>query len=334
MATYKLIQDVEADDKLLGPLSFKQFVYALAALFMLYISYVLFAHHAGILDIVTMPIALFAGFLAYPFGKDQPTELWALSKLRFFLKPRHRIWAQSGVKELVTITVPKKIEMQKTNGLSQNEVKSRLQALASTIDSRGWAIKNVNVAYQSPLVNDDEDSDRLISPATLPQAVPEYDVPDSEDLFNDLANPIAQQFNRMLSADTSLRHRELIDNLNETRAEVAKRHKEPLVIGTPKQPTAAVSPSFEREIDAELKDAYQSSRAPLSNMHALRSKVAKTRSKPAAVIAPEPPLAAPQPDPVIMNLSKRNDLNVSVISKEADRAKPDNTGMVEVLIPH
>ena len=62
-------------------------------------------------------------------------------------------------------------------------------------------------------------------------------------------------------------------------------------------------------------------------MHALRSKVAKTRSKPAAVIAPEPPLAAPQPDPVIMNLSKRNDLNVNVISKEANRAKPDNTGI-------
>lgn len=334
MATYKLIQDVEADDKLLGPLSFKQFVYALVALFMLYISYVLFTHHAGILDIATMPIALFAGFLAYPFGKDQPTEVWALSKLRFILKPRHRIWAQSGVKELVTITVPKKIEIQKTNGLSQNEVKSRLQALASTIDSHGWAVKNINSTYQSPLI-DDEDSDRLISPSTLPQVVPEYDVPDSEDLFNDSANPIAQQFSRMLTADTSLRHRELIDNLNETRAEVAaKRREEPLVIGTPPKQTAAVSPAYEHVIDDELKNAYQSSRAPLSNMHAFRSKIYQSHGKKTDVVASEPPLAAPQPNPVIMNLSKRNDLNVSVISNEADRAKSNSTGTVEVLIPH
>ena len=71
----------------------------------------------------------------------------------------------------------------------------------------------------------EEDSDRLISPSTLPKAVPEYDVPDSEDLFNDSANPIAQQFNRMLTADTNSRHLQLIDHLNETRAEIASKRQ-------------------------------------------------------------------------------------------------------------
>src|ERR1700721_3632604 len=98
MASYKLIQDVEADDKLLGPLSFRQFLYALVAIFFLYISYLLYVHHGGILDIATIPVVLFAGFLAYPFGKDQPTEVWAIAKLRFLVKPRRRIWAQSGIK--------------------------------------------------------------------------------------------------------------------------------------------------------------------------------------------------------------------------------------------
>lgn len=332
MATYKLIQNIEADDKLLGPLSFKQFVYSLAAILMLYISYLLLTHHAGFLDIVTMPVALFAGFLAFPFGKDQPTEVWAIAKLRFFLKPRRRIWAQSGVKELVTITVPKKIDIQKTDGLSQTQVKSRLQALASTIDSHGWAIKNLGAAYQTPLANND-DSDRLISTSILPKEVPEYDVPDSEDLFNDSANPIAQQVNRMLTADSGLRRQELIEHLNETRAEVANKQAKSQTVSTLKQPTATAISASEDEIEEELKDAYQSSHAPLSNMHALRSKVVQTHNKTAATVAPKQPSTA-QSDPVIINLSKRNDLNVSVISNEADRAKPNDSGTVEVLIPH
>ncbi len=332
MATYKLIQNIEADDKLLGPLSFKQFIYTLASLFMLYISYLLLTHHAGFLDVVTMPIALFAGFLAFPFGKDQPTEVWAIAKLKFFLKPRRRIWAQSGVKELVTITAPKKIDIQKSNGLSQTQVKSRLEALASTIDSRGWAIKNIDSVYQTPLANAD-DSDRLISTSILPKAVPEYDVPDSEDLFNDSANPIAQQVNRMLTADTSSRRQELIEHLNETRAEVANKQAKGQVVITPQQPTAAAVAVPEDKIEEKLEDAYQSSHAPLSNMHALRSKVAQNHNKTAAAIVSEPPSTA-QPDPVIINLSKRNDLNVSVISNEADRAKSKDSGTVEVLIPH
>src|SRR4026207_498713 len=49
-----------------------------------------------------------------------------------------RIGAQRGAKELVTITVPKHVQIDYTNGLSQNEVHNRLRALADTIDSRGW----------------------------------------------------------------------------------------------------------------------------------------------------------------------------------------------------
>jgi hypothetical protein len=34
MATYKVIQDIEAEDKLVGPLSLKQFIFALIAIFL------------------------------------------------------------------------------------------------------------------------------------------------------------------------------------------------------------------------------------------------------------------------------------------------------------
>src|ERR1700689_4826621 len=135
MATYKVIQDIEAEDKILGPLTFRQFVYGLIAAFFCYICVICVTKGAAFLLVFFLPPALFTGFFAFPFGRDQPTEVWALAKIRFFLKPHRRTWDQSGVKELVTITVPKKVERILTNGLSQNEVQSRLKTLANTIDS-------------------------------------------------------------------------------------------------------------------------------------------------------------------------------------------------------
>ncbi|HEY1645185.1 MAG TPA: PrgI family protein [Candidatus Saccharimonadales bacterium] len=326
MATYKLIQDVEADDKLLGPLSFRQFIYALVCIFMLYVSFLLYTHHAEFLDIATLPIALGGGFFAFPFGKDQPTEVWALSKIRFFLKPRKRIWAQSGIKELVTITVPKKIEIQRTDGLSQTEVKSRLQALANTIDSRGWAVKNVSSVYQNPISSNGDGSDRLISAANLPNNTPDYEVTADEDLFDDQYNPIYQQVDQLLTAKTSEHHQELIEHLNEVRTDMASK------VSAPAATMTAVSLPTDNEIESELKSAYTTSHSPLNNMHALRQ-----AKQPAAVSSTPPePAVAPQStqptDPVIMNLSQRNDLNVNVISHEADRAKGKKSSSDEVLI--
>src|SRR5580658_8123021 len=107
MAIYKVLQDIEAEDKILGPLTLRQFIFGLITAFLLYICFICIAKGAPYLLVIFLPPALLAGFFAYPFGRDQPTEVWAVAKLRFLFKPRRRMWDQSGVKELVTITVPK-----------------------------------------------------------------------------------------------------------------------------------------------------------------------------------------------------------------------------------
>ncbi len=205
MATYKLIQDIEAEDHILGPLSFRQFVFALIAVFLFYMCFLVVAKHVPFLLVIFAPPALFFGFFAMPFGRDQPTEIWALAKLRFLFKPRKRIWDQSGVKELVTITVPKKIEHALTNGLGQEEVQSRLTALASTLDSRGWAIKNVdvNLFSQPGYLNANNTSDRLVAPTSLPSSDPVTDVHASDDIMDESNNPIAQHLDQMVQASTA-----------------------------------------------------------------------------------------------------------------------------------
>ena len=83
MATYKVIQDIEAEDKLLGPLTLKQFVYAGVTAICLYASFLALTKHVTFLLAIFLPPGLLTGFLAFPWKRDQPTEVWAVAKIRF-----------------------------------------------------------------------------------------------------------------------------------------------------------------------------------------------------------------------------------------------------------
>lgn len=205
MATYKVIQDIEAEDKFLGPLTLKQFVFAGAGVFFGYLSFFAVTKNAAILLIIFLPIALLGFFLAIPWSSDQPTEIWVLAKIRYKFKSKVRIWDQAGLEELVTITVPKKIEKQLTNGLDQTEVKSRLKALADTIDSRGWAIKHATVSdgYSTAMPQAGE---RLLDLGAIPTEVPDTNLAAYTDTMDE-TGPIAETFNHMIQ-ESSEHHKQ------------------------------------------------------------------------------------------------------------------------------
>lgn len=222
MAVYKVIQDVEAEDRLLGPLTLKGFIYAGVAAVLAYLNFRLLLAGGPIfvkipvILLLSFPMALFA-VLALPFGREQPTEVWLLSRVRFMLKPRKRIWNQSGLSNLVTITAPKQRERHLTKNLSENEVQNRLQALASTLDSRGWAVKNsdVNLATGSDYLFDSQGgSDRLIGTSSLPQDAPVLDVRASDDILDEKNNPTAQKFDQMMKEADASRKKHVQDKIN------------------------------------------------------------------------------------------------------------------------
>ncbi len=213
MATYTVIQDIEAEDKLLGPLSLRQFIYVIIVFAIGFIAFMVAKLNILLAIPFLIPMGFF-GLLAAPFGRDQSSEVWLLAKIRFMFKPRRRIWDQSGLKELVTITVPKQIERHLTDGLDQTQVKSRLSALASTLDSRGWAIKNVAAnTFALPayaLSGNTGTSDRLVDAATIPQAVPNYDVAASDDILDEQNNPTAQKLDSLITQSEQARRQNLI----------------------------------------------------------------------------------------------------------------------------
>lgn len=361
MATYKVIQDIEAEDKLVGPLTLRQFIYAGIAAVSLYLGFLSATKGAAFMLVLFVPIAGFTGFFAFPWGKDQPTEIWALAKLRFMLKPRRRVWDQSGAKELVTITAPKKVERQLTNGLNQDEVRSRLGALANTIDSRGWAIKNVNVNLNamSPAI---ATSDRLVDMNSLPQEVSSIDVRAADDMLDERANPIAQQFDNMINASSAAHRQQLLAQMQQPTVPATPQpaaaqppadywflHQPTPVPGQAtfvdasvvapgavqplSAPQAAIPTPEEEALVEKMKAENNSQSAAYGHMKVLKTPeelMAEDAARRAAAAA-KPPVT-PVNQAAIMNLASNDDLDVATIARQAQRASEGDDGEVVISL--
>jgi hypothetical protein len=362
-----MIQDIEAEDKILGPLTLRQFLFALAGSFLLYMDFLMVAKGVGFLLILFAPPTLFVVFFAIPFGRDQPTEVWALAKIRFFFKPRRRIWDQSGVKELVSITVPKKVERNLTNGLSQHEVKSRLSALANTIDSRGWAVKNVDInLYANPLGGLQNSSDRLIDIASLPREVPEYEVTAADDIMDERSNPIAQQFDHMINESAQVYRQQLVQQMNAPAivpgqptptapadywfAGQNSPQSNPFANQTvfsaptvltpaqslpaPPQPPTVAAPLDinEAAFMAKVRADEANEQVASSHLHTLQPLGDQPVAVAPPVATPVMQAASPAPsDPAILSLASNNDLNIATLAREAHKSKQGD-GDGEVVI--
>jgi hypothetical protein len=338
MATYKVIQDIEAEDKLIGWMTPRQAIYAAIVVVSAFICFMFATNGFWWAALPMLPHMVLFAVLAGPFVHDQPSEIWLLARIQFALKPRRRIWDQSGLKELVTITVPKKIERTLTDGLSQTEVKSRLQALANTIDSRGWAIKNVDMnLYTQPLYAT-ENNDRLIDTSAFPQEVPSYDLYASDDVLDEQANPTAQHMQQMINQSSQTHRQQIVTQM-----------QQPTQASAPQQnwfvdPASASGMSNQAIVDA---DAH----AILDTIHTKQRKEKETNNlghlrkidthpKPKAkkqVSSAEPKTAiqpAPKVDPVLVEQFARNDdLNVATIQRQVNKQEKDGTlGDNEVVI--
>lgn len=142
MAIYKVPQDVEAEDKLIGPFGFRQFIYLIIVAFACFVAFLL-AKISIVLIAIPLPFIVFFTAIALPLRKDQPTEVYLAALLQFYLKPKKRMWMPDGVLSTVDIIAPKIVEERRTKDLTQDEALERLNSLAQIMDTRGWAARGV-----------------------------------------------------------------------------------------------------------------------------------------------------------------------------------------------
>ncbi len=177
MATYKVPQDVEADDKLLGPFSFKQFIFLLIAVGLGALAYFLSTIFLP-LFIIPLPFGLFFLVLSLPLRKDQPVEVYLAAIISFYIKPRKKIWQPDGIIQTIEFDDQVPQEQELPANMSYEEASQRLSFLSNVIDTQGRSVSNM--IAKSPL------QDTVVSESTQ-----------IED-FQDPTNQTNQNFDRLL----------------------------------------------------------------------------------------------------------------------------------------
>ena len=157
MATYKVPQDVESEDRLLGPFTFRQFVYLLIAAIAGALAAALFQIFP-LLALLPAPVIFFFLVLALPLKKDQPMETYLAAIVSFYMKPNKRFWRPGQGETTIQITAPKIVEKSRTRDLSEEEASHRLSFLSNLIDSEGYAIRgNHNTNFTENFIADATD---------------------------------------------------------------------------------------------------------------------------------------------------------------------------------
>ncbi|MFZ2126009.1 MAG: PrgI family protein [Candidatus Microsaccharimonas sp.] len=302
MATYKVPQDVEADDKLIGPFSFRQFIYLIIVALAGALAWGLAQVFIG-LAIIPLPIILLFGALALPLRKDQPMEIYLAAIVSFYLKPRKRLWDSDGIESLIEITVPKTVEVKRTKDITQADAEQRFSYLANIVDSQGWAIRGAGMQSPNIAMNSD----------VILEAQSAQDVLDT-------SSSVGQTFNAMIDKEAERMRQQAIDRMRQPAPTPAPAPMAAPVTPDPANPYSAFSstPSY----NPYPTDIQQAMVQPVNDPSHQFTPPAQT-----APTTSDKPLSAD-----IMNLANNADLSIETIAHEAHRLQDKEDMNEEVVI--
>lgn len=330
MAVYKVPQDVEADDKLIGPFSFRQFIYLVVVAIAIAVAWFLSRVFIGLI-IIPLPFIIFFGALALPLRKDQPMEIYLAAVLKFFLKPRIRKWDPEGQVNLVTIVAPRAQEHSLTKEYSADEAQQRLSYLAQVIDTQGWAARGVTDTAVASL------NDTIAAEAST-----------VDDIMDDSIG-IGHQFDSLIEEQDAIRKQQMTQQFQSAMQQPP---------GSPPAQFSAFPVPLDDLAPQPLADTpVDDSSAPTYNpyptamhQHVVRPKSARPAPRQTTQLNPSPlfqrstatdnadprdnsaqPSSETAPSPDIMRLANNNDLSISAIAREAHRLEDDSDEVVVSL---
>ena len=291
MSVYKVPQDVEAEDKLLGPFSFRQFVFLIIAVIGIAIAYGLSTILLP-LAIIPVPIILFFGALALPLKKDQPMEVYLAAVISFMLKPKKRLWQPDGIERLVEVIAPKVEEKTYGNNYDQAEVQRRLSYLANLVDSQGWSIRGVNnpnSSMRADLFNEGQAANDIL----------------------DENSTTAQNINHLINQSDVRRRQEVIQKMQ---------------TGQSATPSPAQPPQPSRSDNPTPATPLQMNPYPTMRQSVLNPVPGRPAASAPAQTQPTttPQTSVNEVSPAIIELANNRDLSIETIAREANRIQQEN----------
>lgn len=318
MAVYKVPQDVEAEDKLIGPFSFRQFIYLIIAAMTIGLEWALAQVFIGLI-LIPMPLTILFLAIALPLRKDQPMELWLAAVVRFFIKPRLKMWWPEGEINLVTIIAPHEVETKVTKDLTPEEARQRFIELAEVIDTQGWSRRGIQDYTTLSAYGHLQDT-AIAESSTVPDIMDE-------------SQGVGLQFNSLIEEQEEL-HRQQAERQFREAAHSASVQPDTTSDQASVQSTAAEPP---KQPSREIRAVRASASSPYTpSQPALRDHTTPAQS--AQHQQPQDETATPSTSkmPVradILDLANNNQMSISSIAREIHRLE-DQGDEVVVEIQH
>lgn len=159
MASYTIIQNVEAEDKIIGPLSVKKLFWALLAAALCWLAWYLGSHISYYLIIPFALVTPIFIFLALPLERDQPNDVWLAAQLNFIFRPKKRLWCQMNQIQAFSL-IKEAYEEGDNAALTDDhtpaEALSKINNLSHILDSRGAYLEELKDQSEA-----DEEGDAL-----------------------------------------------------------------------------------------------------------------------------------------------------------------------------
>lgn len=242
MGQYKVPQNVESEDKIIGALTLKQFLYTVAGVVIGAVSFLTMRKTPVVMLIVGLPPTALFLLLGLYQRQDQPFEALFLSLVGFMTKPRKRIWTKEPIEEVFKIEPPKIVK--EVTQRSPEEVRGQLERLSQIVDTRGWGNKKAEL--QEP--SDDrglENEGRIVAPALPDQGEPiETDISMADDILDFKNNPTAHNLSDMIQGQVKTIRDEAMSRLRRRQATDTQSAAESYNAGETFQPqTASAAPT-------------------------------------------------------------------------------------------
>lgn len=132
---FQVPQNIDMEDKIIGPLTLIQFLYLLVGGIVDYLLFLALGSSV-IFWIIGLPIAIFALSLAFLKIQDQPLSHFVKAGLVYLSRPKIRLWSRKGFVQPIVKEKPNKVKIAPPPPPKRRPEKSELEKLAQLLDTQ------------------------------------------------------------------------------------------------------------------------------------------------------------------------------------------------------
>ncbi len=226
MGEYKVPQDVEAEDKILGPLTLRQFIFVVVGLGWGALSFAILRKLPALFIAFGVPPTILFLLLGVYKRQDQPFEALFLALLSFFKNPRKRLWEKEPIEEVFKIEpAPPKTEPIVRD---PRVVKGQLEKLVHAMESAEGSTKRPELQEPGNEVKIDNE-DRIFVPKseTEPRTDVGAEVSNRDDVLDAKNNARAHDIGELIEGAAAKVREHALSQMHHTRGVKAKTKNKP-----------------------------------------------------------------------------------------------------------